>query len=115
MIGLCAKQSYHPSGFVAEGLAERAFFQILAFATGAPDSDIQAALRQNSIEGAHEPAAALVEGCELRSVPPVTSTRINVIETNKRLLHPTQQCRGDLNNDHLLATHPPEYSIVTRQ
>ena len=75
MIALCAKRSYHPSGFVAKGLAERAVFQILALATGAPDSDIQAALRQDSIEGAHQPAAALVESCQLGSVPPVMSTK----------------------------------------
>ena len=74
MIALCAKRSYHPSGFVAKGLAERTVLQILALATGAPDADVQAALRQDSIEGAHQPAAALVESCELRSVPPVMST-----------------------------------------
>ena len=63
MMALCAKQSYHPSGFVAKCLAERAVFQILALATGAPDADVQAALRQDSIEGAHQLAAALVESC----------------------------------------------------
>ena len=45
MLELCAKRSYHPSGFVAKCLAERAVFQILALATGAPDADVQAALR----------------------------------------------------------------------
>ena len=45
MIVMCAKQSYHPGGFVAKGLAERTVLQILALATGAPDADVQAALR----------------------------------------------------------------------
>ena len=45
MVALCAKRSYHPSGFVAKGLAERTVLQILALATGAPDADVQAALR----------------------------------------------------------------------
>ena len=77
MVALCAKRSYHPSGFVAKRFPERAVLHILALATCAPDADIQAALREDSIEGAHQPAAALVERCELRPVPPVTSTEIN--------------------------------------
>ena len=40
ILSLFAKRPYHPCGFVAKGLAERAVFQILAFATGAPDAYI---------------------------------------------------------------------------
>ena len=74
---LCATRSYHSCGFIAKGLAERALFHVLALAGGTPDADIQATLRQDSIKGAHEPAAALFESCELRPVPPVISTQLN--------------------------------------
>ena len=77
IIAMCAKRPYHSCGFIAKSLTERALFHVLALAAGAPNADIQATLRQGSIKGAHEPAAALVESCELWPVPPVMSTEMN--------------------------------------
>ena len=89
----CANRLYHPGCFVTKRLAQRALLQMLALAGSAPDAHLQAALRQEGVESAHELAAAFLESGEFWPIPPATRTDEHMwatprpIENNHALQH----------------------------